>query len=528
VTPPAATDSGLTAAAPPETEAAQLPPEPAPGSGVAVRGPVVARPRQALASRPLVAVYYVLLLAGITEWMPGLERLRLFGARPGDSVSSLTLAAPALSTGEARIENETRERVELAQPEKVELPKSARGPVAQVKQEAGPAPIDEKAPPIPITDSTGDALTGFYRSLERTSRQEPGAITRILYFGDSIVTSDYVSGTLRRKLQAEFGDAGHGFSLLANAWPAYFHNDVYRFASSGWLVSRVVGPLLTDGIYGLGGVSFRAPPGARARVGTAKKGRFGRQVARFELAYYRCPEGGTFELKLDGQPLRTIDTAGTPPGVAYETVTAPDGEHELELVTTKGYVRAFGVVMERDTPGVVLDALGIQGARARFLDQQDDQHFAEQLRWRKPSLIVYQFGANESADGFAYPMVDYHRTLVAVLRQAKQAVPGAGCLVLGTMDRAERRGDVMTTVSVVPALVEEQRRASAETGCAFFSLFHAMGGMGSMGHWVRRGLGQADLTHPTGAGSEVLATWIYRALVNGYQQHRARERQTAR
>jgi lysophospholipase L1-like esterase len=430
--------------------------------------------------------------------------------------------------GEARLENETRERVELAQPEKVELPRGPRGPVAEAKQGPEAAPIDEKAPPIPITDPTGDALTGFYRSLERTARQEGGAITRILHFGDSIVTSDYVSGTLRRKLQAEFGDAGHGFSLLANAWPAYFHNDVYRFASSGWLVSRVVGPLLADGMYGLGGVSFRAPPGARARVGTAKKGRFGRKVARFELAYFRSAEGGTFELNLDGKSLRTVDTAGTPPGVAYETVTVPDGEHELELVTTKGYVRAFGVVMERDTPGVVLDALGIQGARARFLDQQEDRHFAEQLRWRKPSLILYQFGANESADGFAYPMADYHRTLVGVLRQARQAVPDAGCLVLGTMDRAERRGEGMTTVSVVPALVEEQRRASAETGCAFFSLYHAMGGTGSMANWVRRGLGQADLTHPSGAGSEVLATWIYRALVSGYQEYRTREAQGPR
>jgi lysophospholipase L1-like esterase len=487
---------------------------------IAVRGPVVDSPRRALASRPLVAVYCLLLLAAVVELIPGLGRWRLFGPRPTGAGVPATVLAPSLSVGEARIENETRERVELAQPEKTDLPRSTRGPVA-TRQETQPLePINVEAPPVPVVDPDGAGLRGFYHALARTMRREEGAVTRVLHFGDSIVTSDYVSGSLRRKLQEQFGDAGHGYSLIANAWPAYFHNDVYRFASSGWLVSRLVGPLSPDGIYGLGGVSFRAPPGSRARFGTAKKGRFGRSVSRFEIAYYREPDGGTLEVNLDGRAYRTLSTAGSPAAVAYEAITLPDGEHELELVSRRGYVRAFGVVMEREGPGVVLDAIGIQGARVRFLGQQDQASFAEQLRWRRPSLLVYQFGANESADGFAYSMTDYHRTLLEVLRQAKQAVPEAGCLVLGTMDRAERHGEDLVTAAVIPALVEEQRKASAEAGCAFFSLYQAMGGRGSMATWVRRGLGQADLTHPTGSGAEVLASWIHRALLAGFKPER--------
>ena len=45
-------------------------------------------------------------------------------------------------------------------------------------------------------------------------------------------------------------------------------------------------------------------------------------------------------------------------------------------------------------------------------------------------------------------------------------------------------------------------------------------GPGGMPAWVRRGLGQADLTHPTGWGSEVLGRWIYRALMQGYAAYR--------
>ncbi len=325
-----------------------------------------------------------------------------------------------------------------------------------------------------------------------------------------------MSGTLRRKLQAQFGDAGHGYMLMANAWPAYFHNDVSRFASSGWMVSRIVGPLTPDGLYGLGGVTFRAPPGSRARFGTAKSGHYGRAVSRYEVSYLAQPGGGTMKLNLDGKPHSVIDTAANTVHVATVTVQVPDGEHELEVVTTKGSVRAFGVVMERDVPGVVLDAIGVQGARIRFLDKQDDAHWAEQLRWRKPNLLIYEFGANESGDGFAYPMADYHRTMVDVLRQGKKAVPEAGCLVIGAMDRAEKKGASLSTMPVIPAIVKEQKSASAEVGCAFFNTYEAMGGSGSMAAWVSRGLGQADLTHPTGSGSEVLASWIYRALMKEY------------
>ncbi len=483
---------------------------------IVVHGDVVASPRTPLLSRPALAVATLLALAGLAELVPGLGRLRLFGATTAPE-QPRGVAPPVLSVGEATLETETRARPELEQPENVEIPTGARGPIAEQSGARDLPPIDVQKPPVPIVDPGDKGLAGFYAALSRTAAKQPGAITRVIHFGDSIVTSDYVSGTLRRKLQAQFGDAGHGFMLMANAWPAYFHNDVYRFASSGWLVSRIVGPLSPDGLYGLGGVSFRAPPGSRARFGTTESGHFGRAVSRFIIDYMVEPGGGTMKLNLDGKAYGEIDTNGPEKKVAYTEIKVPDGPHRLEVVTIKGTSRAFGVVMERDVPGVVLDAIGVQGARIRFLDKEDDVHWAEQLRWRNPNLMIYEFGANESGDGFAYPMSDYNRTMKAVLEQGRAAVPGAGCLVIAAMDRAEKKGTSLSSMAVIPAIVAEQEKAAAATGCAFFNTYKAMGGPGSMAAWVGRGLGQADLTHPTGSGSEVLGAWIYRALMQGYQ-----------
>ncbi len=476
-------------------------------------------------SRAVIAALTVVLVGALAERVTALGWLRIFHPLALAESAKAARAEPVASVGESQITSETRTRGELAQPDSAAL-KAAAAELAR-PSEAGDVAlpkIDAAEPPLPFADPSGKALDAFYRALGATARKEPHALTRIAHFGDSIVVSDLVSGTLRRKLQTEFGDAGHGFMLIANAWPAYFHNDVTRYATAGWSVSRIVGPYAADGLYGLGGVSFKAEKNTLARFGTAKSGDFGRNVARFTLDYLQDPSGGTLQVSIDGAVRDTVDTRGPEKKAAYYTAVVPDGAHELEILTKSGVSRAFGVVLERDEPGVVLDALGVQGARIRFLDKQDDAHWAEQLSWRKPNLLIYEFGANESGDGFLYPMVDYHRTMKDVLVQGQRALPGSSCLVIGAMDRAAKVGDEVVSMRVISAIVEEQRKAAAEVGCAFFDTYAAMGGPRSMPTWVRRGLGQADMTHPTAIGSEVIGNWIFRALMQGYNASLTRQR----
>jgi GDSL-like Lipase/Acylhydrolase family len=463
-------------------------------------------PRAVFRSRPVAAALLVAACALLLEVTPGLARFRLFGKRPTHEPSvAVAAVVPASSVGESKLGLETT------------APRALPGALALAPAEALEARALEQAPPLPLLDPTGKALDGFFAALSRTEQKQPGAVTRIAHFGDSIIVSDYVSGTLRRKLQATFGDAGHGFVLIANAWPAYFHNDVSRYATAGFNVSRIVGPYAADGLYGLGGVSFSTPPNVLSRVGTAESGDYGRNVGSFRLFYLEQPNGGTLELSVDGAPPSELSTAGS--GISSKTyvVKVADGAHQLSLQTKRGTSRLFGVVLEREGPGVVLDALGVQGARIRFMDKQDDQHWADQLRLRSPNLLVYEFGANESTDGFLYSMADYHRTMQDVLEQGKRALPGSSCLVVGTMDRAAKVGDEIVSLRVMPELLANQKQAALDAGCAFFDTWTAMGGAHSMPRWVRKGLGQADMTHPTAVGAEVIGTWIYRAILQAYQ-----------
>ncbi len=485
-----------------------------------VRGPVVESPRVPLMAKPTLAAALTALAILALQLIPGLApALRPMAPQePASGTMTLSEAArtPHLDeVGQTTLTEESGSRPELAQPEHVELPTAPRGPIASRQEEDFALPdVKAEKPPVPIEGQEG--LLGFYEALDRTQRGEGGAITRVAHFGDSIVVSDLVSGTLRRKLQDQFGDAGHGFVLLAGAWPAYHHNDVYRWASSGWKLSRIVGPVTADGLYGLGGVTFSAPPGARARFGTAKSGSYGRKLSRFELVYLEQPGACRFELLVDGEHHSFLDAVGAAKRLRHHVIRLVPGEHEIEVVTRAGTCRAFGAILENEGPGVVLDALGVQGARIRFLDKQDDEHWARQLELRRPDLLLFQFGANESADGFAYPMDEYHQTMADIVRQSMLAVPKAGCLIMGAMDRARKEEDRLVSLPIMPHIVKEQRAVAKELGCGFFDTRAAMGGSGSMARWVRRGLGQADFTHPTGYGAEVLGNWLYRALIQGY------------
>jgi lysophospholipase L1-like esterase len=470
-------------------------------------------------SSTVLALVTLVVLVAIPYFHPALQRFRLLTPLPAGQglVAVAPAAAPVASIGETPLVIETNNQSELSQPEEVVLPPAA----AEIIEPAGTTQVDK--PPRSIEDPSGHALDAFFQSLRAVERKEPGSIARITYFGDSIVASDFITATLRRKLQKQFGDAGHGYMLMANAWPGYFHNDVERFAAPGWKVSRVVGPYAPDGFYGLGGVSFKSVgKGAFSRFSTAKTGSFGRNVSRFIVHWLAHEDGGPMVISIDGEVKETIDTKAASATAKFTTYQVPDGPHGLEVRADGPGVRAFGVVMERDEPGVVLDAIGIQGCRIRFLDKSDDAHFAEQLKERNPALTIFQYGMNESEDGELFPLDQYASTMKDVLKQVRTALPNSSCLLVGPMDRADKKGNGYSSRPVVPKLAAIQRQVAAEVGCAYWDTLSAMGGLGSMGIWVQRGLGGADLAHPSSTGADVLGRWIYLAMMEGYANYRSR------
>lgn len=464
-----------------------------------------------LGGKTTLALLVMLGLVAVPYATPKLARYRVARApwehtKAEEVPVGVPVVAPVVLTqGEAKLEESKNEATVTNA-----LPESANAIVP-----LDPGALAKTKGSLAVEDATGHALDKFYASLHKTRKKEAGAITRVLHYGDSVITSDYVSGTMRRKLQKEYGDAGHGFILVANPWEWYFHNDVTHSATKGWSSSRITGPIAKDKMYGLGGVTFKGSPGAAATFGTAKTGDYGKAVSRFDVYYMEQPDGGEVEVTIEGKAER-FSTAGPAPVSRLKSFSVSDGEAKMQLRVASGGVRAFGVVLERAGPGVVYDALGANGARAELLAEMDAAHWKEQMDLRKPALVVLQFGTNESEAQFMDPR--YETILGGLVDKVKQAAPAASILIVAPLDRAEQGPDGSArTKPIIKKLVAAQKKVAKDKGVGFWNTWEVMGGEGAMAKWVKTGLGAGDMTHPTPAGASVIGDRLTHALSTGYE-----------
>ncbi len=448
---------------------------------------------------------------------PKLRRFRVVHA-PWDHTEEYALTEarvvppPVTTVGEAKLhETENNATITNALPEDNRVPLDAE----ELAKAAGSVAIEDAA----------SAMDAFYKHLASTIRGDKGAVTRILHYGDSVVASDYISGTMRRRMQERFGDVGHGWLLIANPWEWYFHNDVGHRASGDWSMSRITGPLTRDGFYGLGGVSFHTAATATATFSTLPAGLYGRNVSRFDVYYLEQPGGGDFQMEVKDQPPVRVSTRGETPVSRKASISIPDGPGSMTVRTLGGGdVRMFGVVMERQGPGVAYDALGALGGRASLWQSMNADHWKEQFALREPSLIVVQYGTNESEDG-GVNEPQYRKFLGDLIDKIKAGAPGASILVAAPLDRAEKDEDGNYRSSkVIVRLVELQHEIAKAHEVAFWNTWRAMGGKGSMGKWVKKGLANSDLTHPSPPGSALIGDLMFKAVVTGYDAYASRNK----
>ena len=402
-------------------------------------------------------------------------------------------------------------------------------PVAQLPvlpshgQQAVPGvQVVQARPPLAefLFDDAG-SLDGLFAALGKLEPPTPSGQVTILHYGDSPTTADLITGDVRALLQQRFGDAGHGYLLVAKPWAWYGHRDT-DIAAHGWTVNTAVGKGHAD-TYGLGGASFVGTAGGAASRISFKDG----LQTSVELSYMGQPDGGTVSVATaDGsQVLATVNTASTPGGPAWQTIALPPGTKAIDIKPVSGRVELFGESLARSQPGVLYDSLGLNGASTTVLSRGFNADvWAAELRHQAPALVVINYGTNESSFG-SFVDKQYEPELRAAIGRIRNALPGVSVLVMSPMDRGERSGiDEINTMATIPRIVAIQKRVAAETGCAFFDTFDAMGGDGTMSRWygAKPRLVSADLIHPTPQGALVIAQVFVKDLLQGYDAYRKR------
>ena len=342
----------------------------------------------------------------------------------------------------------------------------------------------------------GRHLDGFRAALDAARRNAGTA--HVLHFGASHTSADWFTDHMRRRFQATGGDGGHGFLMPVVPWTGYRHLSATVRSSGGWECART-------GVVGLLGVACTASgAGAESTINMSGKGKAaGREI---ELTYVEGPDGGRFDLWVDGRALDRVSSRGPVTRLAVARYRLPRGARGLRIRTRGGgAVTLLGLTMERMRAGVVLDTLGIPGTTAWTPARWHGALWQWQARRRRPDLVVLWWGTNESRG--VGTEARYYRRLSRTVALVKGARPEASCLLIGPTDN---RFEALTQV------IRVQRRVARETGCAFFDARVAMGGPGGMRRWIGDGLARADGVHLTRRGYQQLAETLLSALRVGY------------
>ncbi|MFL5357638.1 GDSL-type esterase/lipase family protein [Archangium sp.] len=384
-------------------------------------------------------------------------------------------------------------------------------------------------PPRTALDAAGlqngeKTLTGTF---SRLASLEKGENTRVgfLQLGASHTASHFFTDAVRNAMTKRFGDAGRGFIAAGKASDRLKPAGVVRELVGEWTVEDALQATTPGQAWGLSGIRAVGAPGASLRIRycdgcTAAA----TPPARLSLYWLDGPGSGKMELKVDGSPVPPEPPPPEPfatPTVRIRSFPVTGPAHEVEVLNQGGgSLTVLGAALDLEQKGIAYDAAGLPGSTAATLASEDPVALAAQLSSRKPQLLVFWYGTNESA--LADLDADKLRTEYgALIARLKKDAGGAECLLIGTTDRMQQRPD--GTWEEAPALarvVKALPEVAKAQGCAYWSARAAMGA-GGMTRWQHEGLGHTDGTHLTPEGYEKLAGMFLSDLLAAYESFKA-------
>lgn len=353
------------------------------------------------------------------------------------------------------------------------------------------------------------ALRSFFTRLDHFDAA-PGP-TVIAALGNSLIAGDKIVDVVRARLVAAFGDGGRGL-LLADRMASYGPRNRSAAKVSGWKASTLAPPYSYRWPFGISGVHHTSQRAGAFSTFELRGETFA------EIFWLDQPGAAAIDVRVDGTTLLTLRSVGKREGQRTR-VSLPFNAEELTLVAQGRGAVIEGVALERPQTGIILEMLGVPSADASLFLDADEKIFEEQLHSRRPALVMLMFGGNETKrlawGRSSAAKVD--RDLRRLIHRVKSQTPA--CWVVGPIDSVTKKGrDPFVQRDELAEVIAIERKAAVEEGCAFFDLFSAMGGTGSVKRLDALGLMHKDYVHPRGQGLDLLGQLLADALFAAYDQ----------
>lgn len=347
------------------------------------------------------------------------------------------------------------------------------------------------------------ALSHFVEKLNALKATGKGKI-RIAYLGDSMIEGDLISQTFRKLLQQEFGGNGVGFLPMYSQVSGF--RQTASVSASGW--EDISFKTKNQRNMYLSGHVFKG-----LGRGTYEDKTITVPTVTEKSIIYGKSEGGTIEVNGQAVVLEGSDWVN-------RKVLVRDEDSVLKIKSQSSQLPIYGVSFESEN-GVFVDNFSFRGITGVELDKLDSD-FLDAIQRNNPyDLVILQYGVNLLFRAKDTDYSYYEKLVTPALKKIKTTFNHSDVLLVSAGDKAFRYDGEYKTAVGLPHLVELQAKLAFEHGFAFYNQFETMGGTNSIVNWVNQkpALAAKDHTHPNHLGAEVLAEYLFKAVMKDYRKY---------
>lgn len=362
---------------------------------------------------------------------------------------------------------------------------------------------------IDMSNGHSGGMAAFYHALDQAGSRP----VRIAVLGDSFIEGDILTAMLRELLQQRFGGCGVGYVPMTSI-TANIRNTV-KHTFGGWNQHKAVDKGgYAEAYNNLTGNYFTAGQGAWVSL-MGRGGHYSRCASCTSSTFYFFgTTGAGYATAVVNGTDTTHFSLNTGTLIGHARVTG-DIRSVRWSVTNPESMVFLGASMDSET-GIIVDNYAMRSARGSHLSKVPPQVMTMFNKARHYDLVILMYGLNVAEAGRSV-YTPYSNSIIAAVNNIKANMPGTSVLIVGCSDREERSEGGWRTMKGVLGLIQAQKRAAIESGVAFWDMYTAMGGEGSIVEMVRHGEANSDYTHINSRGGNRIARYLYDALMLGYE-----------
>ena len=353
---------------------------------------------------------------------------------------------------------------------------------------------------------------------------------RIIHYGDSQLEGDRITAYLRNRLQRMYGGSGPGFIPLL---PVYRQISASIEPSKNWKRYAFFDPTQKKeehkkyGLYltysrfteyygeTIDSTLLDSLPVVQASVIIGKSNKSYAKLRKFSnigLHYGNAQ----YPIKIsvyDNEKLIKQDSLisdGNYHEYKIRTASTPDNLR----IQLEGKVSAdfYGLTLD-GISGIKMDNVAMRGASGTIFARTKALTYSRMANTLDPKIMILQYGGNTVPYLKDSTEVDnYAKYIKGQINWIRRRTKDVSFIFIGPTDMCIPINGKMQTYPLLPYLNKKLMETSLENNVAYWSMYDAMGGKGSMQYWVDEKLAAGDYTHFTWSGTKIISELFFTAL----------------